>query len=426
MRHDILECHQSDPSECLAAFKAKVIDGLDTPGDPAKIGTLVHKVAERLAVAKSGEAFADVFAIARDVIRTEGLRLALSPAALVDAVEIVEAILGDGSRINLWPEMGWQGEAESRWGLRLDTSKGDEGTFVYVADPSEPCYAAGTIDLLEWSPGGAVVRVRDWKTSRQKFSGDDAWESFQARLYAYAMLRRFPEAKSIEFTYGMLRHGYYSRPVDFVRGDPWEWGVETRLRATREQRERALASGSWPESAGPWCSYCPIRWKCASFLAVVAMGDEVPDEWDARTIALALGAAKIAVRDLGKRARSIVEQTQRPIVLDSTTGLALGFKPTNSLETVLTYEQTMDRLRVYGMTKAQEIEHFRFVASNHYAARVKKVASDVLRIGREELESLVVPIADVEFTTFTPDPVPEEDRPVTLDEIDDFLERASA
>lgn len=423
MRHPILEVHASDAANCLAQFHAKLVDGLDEAGDPAKVGTVMHRVAENLVIAKSERAMIDVYEVARQTIRTEATRLALSPSAIVDALEILEKILAPDSRISLWPGMGWNGKPEYKWGLR-DV----DGVFEFVENPTEAdgeMYAAGTADLVEWK--GGVVRIRDWKSSRQMLSADDAWESFQARLYAYAFLRRFPDAPSIEFSYGLLRHGYYTTPVDFIRGDPWEWGVEARLRATREQREKALASGEWPATRGPWCAYCPVRWKCSEFLRGVEMGDEVPSDWPPEEVARALGATKIAVRDLDRKARSIVEETGRPIILDRVTGEALGYKPTNGCETVLSYEETMDRLREFGMTQAQYEEHFRFVQSNHYPGRVKKVLREVLEVDKETAESLVVPVSKTEFTVHTPD-VREQvsEGQVSIDDLDRLIDQMGA
>lgn len=420
MARDPLTVHQSDPSECLAQFKAARLDGLDVAGDPAKVGTLIHRVAERLVEEKRATPLVDVYAVARDVVRSEARTIGLSPAGVVDALEILERVLGSGSKINLWPSMGFRGDAEYRWSLVL---VGED--FEFREGHVEGAYAAGTIDLVEYPASGAVgmVRITDWKTARQMYGDEDAWESWQARLYAFAMLRRFPSAKTVEFQYGMLRHGYYSSPVDFVRGDPWEWGVAARLRATREAREAAVGSGEWPETAGPWCHYCPVRWKCGSFLRVNQMGADVPADWSPAEIATALSVAKTQVRDLEKRAREIAERTNAPILLPGPSRKALGFRVVDGVETVLPYEETMSALRAYGMTAAQQAEHFRFVARNHYASRVRKVAREVLGVPREEIENLVVPVPKTEFTTFTYD-APQDassDRPVTLDELESFL-----
>jgi len=126
-------------------------------------------------------------------------------------------------------------------------------------------------------------------------------------------------------------------------------------------------------------------------------------------------------KTLRKRVRAAVESGGDAIPLGDAHGTVLGFKATNGVETILSYEQTMDALRLYGMTDAQFVEHFRFVGPQHYASRVKKVLREVLQVDEVTAEGLVIPVTKSEFTAHVPERVTESARPATIEDIDRLL-----
>lgn len=394
MRHDFLEIHASDPHSCLASAKARILDDLDTEGEPAKVGTAVHRVAETIAFERAESPMLDVFAVARRVLREEAKTLRMSPGARVDAAAILAKCLADDSRISLWPRMGWSGKPELRWGLVAD---GDD--YAFVENPTEPCDAAGTIDLPEWA--GNELAVTDYKSTLQMFSSQEAYESFQLRLYVVAMLRKFPDASKAEGRFALLRHGYYAS-ADFARGDSWERQTIEQVRAERDARATAVETGEFPETPGEDCHWCPVLLKCETALRYASMGAVALGALSPEEAARAWLAAKAVAARLEKFVKKHVE-LHGSIALGDPHGTVLGFHEIEGKETLVSYERTMELLREFGMSEAQFVEHFRFVAPNHFAARVKKVAMEVLGVDRETLERLVIPVTKSEFTTFVPE-----------------------
>lgn len=415
MRHPFLEVHASDVDGCLARLKATLIDGKDTDSTPAKVGTLVHRVAEVVAKVKAASPAADLLPPVRDAIRTHAAALGLSPAGVADAVSILEKSLAPDSRVSLWIEPGWTGRTEYRWGLVED---GDDVVFVENPWPGVECIAAGTIDRVEWT--GGALRVRDYKTKVQMLTAQSAWDSFQLRLYTLAMFRALPEVHDATSSFVMLRHGYEAG-ANFLRGDPWEAATLLRVREVREVRRRALESGEFPEQLGPWCDYCPIMAKCGAQREAAEMGNEAVAELsieDAARMSLGL-ASRVAL--LKRRVRSWVDAHDTPIPLGDPHGQVLGYAPSAGWETLLPYERTIVRLREYGMTNEQEIERFRFVARHHFAGAVRKMLGE-LGVHAEEAESLVTPIAKQRFAAHVPEPTLPMDRLATMAEIDEMVD----
>lgn len=420
MRHDPLEIHASDRDECLARFKAEVVDGLDSVNSAGKVGTAIHRVAEAVTL----ELIEHPMAAARDVAAAEFFRAAkeldIPPGGVVDGLAIMDRVLAFDSRIALRVEMGWSGRPEVRWALdgefKIVEPCGNCGGTVpdELAPPcrncathfgwSRPTLAAGTIDLLEWTSTKLNLRVTDWKTERGFRDADDAFEDWQARLYVFAALQMYPEAQTVEFRFGMLRHGYFAR-AEFLRGDPWQWTVETRLRAIREQRERAVSSNVWPETPGPWCGWCPIMHRCASLAAVREAGTVPPDLALAELARRWKGLTKLA-NDYGDEVTARFTERDDAVPLGDAKGTVLGYKPTAGWSCVHEYDETIARVRDLvpaGAWPTVFAENFRWVYEAHFASKVQKVLK-ALKVSEDVMDTIVVPVTKTQLTTFRPDP----------------------
>jgi len=411
-RHPALEVHASDTDGCARRFQAVLLEGLDTSNEPAKIGTAVHAAAEAILLARAQTPIIDALAVGAAEIRKQATRLDLAPGSVFDALDILERVLAPDSRISLWPDIGWSGESETRWGL-VD----DGESFVYVPDPDTECDAAGTMDLVQWQ--GTTARLDDYKTKRGFLSSQDAYDSWQLRLYAFALLRRFPRIEEVDVGFLMLRHGYRASAI-LVRGDPWEEGVALRIRTIREERRRILDAGRFPETPGPWCHYCPVLFRCEAQRAAAEQGASALAGLDDSEAARLWLGAKALVTALDKHVRGAFDASDcTPIPLNDPHGTVLGFKPIAGVETLQSYERTMERLRQFGMSRVMEAENFRFVAAHHFAGRVRDVLKE-LRVGEEIADELVTPVAKQRFTTFVPDPVARE---LTLEELEARFDR---
>lgn len=438
MRHPLLELHASDKDQCLARFKA-TMDGADTTGLPALVGTAVHRVAEAVTLELMEHAAADPREIAAAAFKRAVRDLDLPPAGVVDGLAILDRVLAFDSRIALRVEMGWSGRPEFRWAIDEEFKVVEPCAECVqgLIDPlpptpckacggtgwSRPTLAAGTIDLIEWTSTRRKLRVTDWKTERGFRSADDAFEDWQARLYVYAALQHFPEAQTVEFRFGMLRHGYHAR-AEFVRGDPWQWSVEVRLRAMREQREQAVEENSWPETPGPWCEWCPIMHRCAALECLRASGavppDLEPDEMARRWKALQRLAGEY---EAAVKARFEEDGHDEPIPLGDTRGTVLGFKPVQGWSLVHDYAETIERVRDLvpeGAWAQTFAENFRFVTEANFPARVRGVLRD-LRVTEDVTDTIVIPVTKTQLTTFCPDP-PAHGAPATLDEADELID----
>jgi len=409
-----MEVHASDVDGCARRFHAVLVLGADTSGEPAKIGSAVHHAAAEITAMRETEPMCNAIEVGTAALLHYARESGMAPGSVLEAIEILERVLAPESRLSLWPDMGWTGESESRWGLVYD---GDD--FRYVHDPIEPCDAAGTMDLIQHNQNGRIVRIDDYKTVLSHPSPEDAYEAWQLRLYAFAALRRFPKADSVDVGFVLLRHGYRAAAT-LARGDPWETGVARRIRAVREERERILAADEFPEQPGPWCHYCPVMMRCEAIRAAAEMGAEVHMALPIGEAARVWLAAKALASRLERHVKGHAEASEwQPIDLGDAHGTVLGMKPVPGYEVVMDYDRTLARLRQLGMKPETEIEEFRFVARNHYASRVRRVLK-ALRMPPEIEDGLVEPITTHQFTTFVPeDRAPE----LTLEEIEARFDR---
>ena len=438
MKHDVLTIHASDHDQCLARLRAEVVDGVDSSGVAALVGTAVHRVAESIALEVAEHPAIDQREIASRVFKQEVRRLAIPPAGVVDGLRILDKVLAFDSRIKLHAEPGWNSRPEVKWALDVDLNP-----FDWIVDPNTgegawrdedgnpptlSILAAGTMDLEMWTTGDEAGRLRDYKTIRAFRGPDHAFEDFQLRLYTFAEFIRRPAMQECNTGFSMLRHGYETT-ADFVRGDEWAWSTETQLRAIRDQRERAVESDEWPETPGPWCKYCPIAHKCVKVEAMRAQGEMPPDLPHAEIINRwkALQALADEYEEAAK-APFQDEHHDAPVLLGDARGTAFGWKDTQAWALVGDYEQTMERLRMLVPDAAWPTvfaENFRFVTEGNLPSRVKKVLGD-LRVREDVRDSIVLPLTKPMLTTFRPEiPKPGIAEDATRDvidaAIDDFL-----
>ena len=444
-RHPFLELHASDRDQCLSRLRAE-LDGAGHSGLAADIGTAVHRVAEAVTLELLEHPAADAREVAQATLKTVIRELDLPPAGIVDALEILDKVLAYDSRIRLGVEPGWSGKPEVRWALDADMEivppcDHTLGEILACADGakaeaqpvacarcrahpgwSRPTLAAGTIALLVWN--GTALRVSDYKSERGFRSPDNAFEDWQARLYCLAAFAMFPEARTCEFRFVMLRHSY-NATADFVRGDPWAWSVETRLRAMREQRERAVAEQRFPETPGPWCSWCVRMHVCGALDALRTQGT-VPEDSNPPELARRWKALQRLTGEYEKHVEALFEDHERdePIVLGDARGSVLGWKPTQAWELVEDYESTLARLRDFVPAEAWQTTwetHFRFCLEKDFAGRVRKVLKD-LRVTEDVLDTFVLPIAKPMLKVFVPEVTAAAVAP-TLEDVDELVDR---
>lgn len=390
--------HQSDPG-CLARLKAQR-DGADATGEPAKIGTACHRAAEALAdLAADDDDDRPESAVVALAIRDAAPELDMAPESVGEALQIMERAIASVIPLHLTPEPDAACYSEMHW--RLDRR------FKPLPEDASPgdIAFAGTFDRVEVFADRVVVT--DWKTVREKMAGWELPDNWQARVYSLAALQFWPGARRVTYRWVNLRH-CYALSHDFERGATWEAATRTLLGYAADRRTAAMASDEWPETMGEDCGWCPVLHRCRAVADAVEQGAEVTN----------LPPAEIARRWLGVRALAgRLERTIKPMVaalghpLDMGDGSVLGGKPVQAWDVVLRYEDMMNALTAFGMTRAQEIEWFRHCAANHYPSRVKRALNELL--GREaraaiESDEYITPVTNEQFAVWTPDPSPEE------------------
>lgn len=433
-RHPLLEVHASDSASCLARYKAE-FEGADTDGASGRLGTALHKIAQVLVLANAENPMLDEHGVAAAELRTQRRALNLPDWAVRDALQMLEACLSPRSRIHFRAEDGWSGAPEVHWKLDKNfeficRECGGTGVTGSPPDNYQDCAAcetspgpereavyAGTIDLEETQPSSATVRVTDWKSTYDLMSHEEAYENFQGRTYARAVLAKYPWAQKVIVRFAMLRGGYYAEAT-FLRDDPWQWAIEAQLAAIRDAREQAAAKNEWPASFGVDCSWCPVIHACTKMAALRASGAEIPADVTIEEAARRMLAARALEKAYTNRVEAHLKTKDGPrsISLEDPKGNVFGFKPTTKWEHMLSKEETIAELRGLGMGKLVtedgepwEEATFTFVAKHLFQSAIRKTLLE-LRI-RQDTEDgalvwdrLVVPSTGFTMTTFRPDP----------------------
>ncbi|MFQ5472055.1 MAG: RecB family exonuclease [Dehalococcoidia bacterium] len=277
-------------SDCLAKYKACVIDNLDTGGPYASLGTAVHAAIEA-AYRASATGNREPIDAALDGLDSWWATRdkATTPVwVYAEAERLLRSAYGEDSR--LWLRLPGRGQkiaVEQEWAL-------DEE--FQAVKPGEPCAYAGRIDILEWGPKG--VRIRDVKTTYAMPSSQDIAYDVQAQVYVLAALSLFPKVDEATFELIMVRHGYSVRR-SFRRGAPWEMQTKRWLRRVREAVRAAHEGDEWPATPGDGCHYCPISERCDELATLKAIGqlpDDVSPEQAARTYCALKGIVSKADR----------------------------------------------------------------------------------------------------------------------------------
>lgn len=401
-RKRLIEVHQSDCQlfeECPAKFKAIHIDHVSDTNQAATVGTACHRAIEQITRASAGaEEWMGLSSmqVARTAIgemASEGL---LFPAAQRDALAVMDAATGEGSRLRFFVQPDEQTVVEQRFML-------DEN-FVATDVPSRAAYA-GTLDRLSWWADGLVL-VSDYKTKLKPLAQWEIADDFQANVYALGALRLFPEIRAVTVRFVLLRHGYWVEEV-FVRGEPWEARTIDRLRANREARKRALELDEWPETLGKGCAHCPVQMKCATLRSAERQGSSVIAKLTPDEIARRREAMRGLADAYDDAARALVEASGEPIPLGN--GSVLGPRVVEGHDLAFPYVHVLRELRELGMRPAMEFDLFR-PRNGDVAGKVKEALFRMNpATAKDHFERLVEPVATTRFCVFWPDGKPKEE-----------------
>ena len=226
---------------CPLAYFLHYIQKLDSErGIPLRFGTLVHTVLERLI---------------REVMDDEYS----GPLSETHALDVYR---------DVWSAEGLTGFELFEEGLRLvrnfirDQGLIDHRDVLAVEQPFElpvgQFTVIGYIDRVDWVARD-TIRIIDYKTNRQLFTGDEVDSSLQLSLYQAAAQRIWPWAKHVELSFWMLRHGLHQETARTPEQ------LEASLVYAETLGLQAEAATEFPARLNPNCSYCDHRKQCPAY-----------------------------------------------------------------------------------------------------------------------------------------------------------------
>ena len=330
--------HQSGAKlaiDCLARFKVERLDGIDTSGIWAQVGTAVHAAIEA-GYRGSATGNREPLDCALDGLgEWWAAQTGVALKVKVEAETMLRTAYGPDS--NIWlrlPGRGQSVQAEYRWAM--------DAEFAAVPVGDERAAYEGIIDYVEWGPKG--VTLADHKTIRRMVSNVELAEDIQGWLYCLWGLSQFA-APSVTWKMNLIRHGYSAR-TKFKRGDPWETRAKRLFTDVRLAVIRAHETGEWPATPGDGCDWCPIRHKCPELGALVAMGS-VPEDASPETVA----RMHLALTPVAAQAKRLAEKFAENAPIPVGIGKVLGFKPVVNKEWTVSIPERLSHLRHSGASE---------------------------------------------------------------------------
>lgn len=216
---------------CLARYKAIWLDGIDDVSDPALIGIGFHKVKYLyIQLLLEAQTISDGELATRAFL--EGVALAQTPSRLI-------------------PEL------KRLWDWHVETFELALERYVTAEEKQIAGAVVFTPDLVEASPDGQELEVHDDKSGwHPPLSEDELRHLFQARVYAYYAMRRWPHFARYRFTLHAVR---FNKVVSVVFSHAELESIETELTAHIATIEQAKLTNEWPAVAGPACHFCELK-----------------------------------------------------------------------------------------------------------------------------------------------------------------------
>lgn len=323
--------------ECPAQFLARSNGRGEDFSLAAEVGTLCHRAVEDLTQASLLTPTADMTQIARSAVM--GAAAKCSPAALDEALRIMDRVTAPGSGINLRPREKATVLAEQV--LWLDAE------FRPTNDRWSAHYG-GTLDRITVDRETGALVVDDWKTTVDRVSDEDLREDAQARWYSYLALQWFPAAPEVMFRQQNLRL-LRSPRVTFLREDTtWQERIKARIRLFRQQAVTVIEPRY---QMGSHCRWCPIRAECPAFSRVLSRVEGEPMDATVRR----WRAAKALAEELDGVVRTHVEK-HGPVALGEEDWC--GHREQNATILAVDLHTALATLRREGMTPSVEASIF--------------------------------------------------------------------
>ena len=215
----------------------------DPPGEPALLGTFVHRVLELLCSEPSG---------GRTIDRARELAATAWPETRDDADFIALGLDAATQRQFRW--RGWTA-IEKLWELEDPTEVDVEATEAKVSATVGGVPFFGIVDRLDSASDGLVVT--DYKTGKAPRPGDVPEKLDQVLLYAAAVEDQRGERPSRGRLY-FLGNQVVETPVTDEGLD----GSVSRFSDTWTEVGRACTDDQFPTKVSPLCGWCPYVADC--------------------------------------------------------------------------------------------------------------------------------------------------------------------
>ncbi len=223
---------------CLFRFKAIWRDGVDESSDLSLVGTGLHKVKHRYILALVANQIPQDLDLAREAF-TAGVGAAQTPARLI-------------------PEMRKLWDWHAEWfDLPIDH---------FLASEEREEHGG-----VSWSPDLVLAKDHELEIVDDKWgwapplTPEELHDNFQARVYSYYAMQRWPNFPRYRFTISANR---FQKLVSVVFTHADLDNVEREIAASIAIVEEAERTDHWPAVAGPACRFCELA--CPLELPAVA------------------------------------------------------------------------------------------------------------------------------------------------------------
>lgn len=257
------------------------------------------------------------------------------------------------------------------------------GVEVPFALQLEEFRVEGRIDRID-RIDDTSIEVIDFKSNRMLFTRDEVDMDLQMSVYALAVKQLFPWAKSLRFTFDMLRHD--TRLTTYRTEDQLSAAKDYVVALGRQSE-----AGKYPAKLNGNCGYCDHRSKCAEYQSAVstkvemfATGDDLEKIAELRErVALVAKLAYAKQRDLDAIIKSHLERAGELTLAGTTFRLT----PTESYEYPV--ERTLDKLvQLTGKPRQELMQSVVTISSKRLDQELSVLPAPKRHLAEAELEAI--------------------------------------
>lgn len=272
-------------------YRAVVERAVGTVGPPARLGTIVHEIAERLVreLLDSDQTVLDADeaeARAGELLASMAIGL---PLQADQYATVMRCVRGMASAFALDPD------------AQLVLTE-----MPFETDLDDITHSA-RVDVIQVRD--KMARIDDWKTSMRVPSQDEFERQVQTPVYAWHVARKFPWVDEFEIGEVYVRYGV-RRSTVLYREDIAQ--VEKYLATQANRMRTAYECGQFEPAPGDHCGTCPVSMLCPVPRAAIPEL-AVTDDDGAQRLVEWVAATESALRGAKTALKARVEHEEAPI-----------------------------------------------------------------------------------------------------------------